>query len=333
MAGLLISGTSFGQDMAPKEKKSEEIIIKKSGDSSQKMTVEINGNDVTINGKPLSDYQGGDVQIIRKDFAEKMGPDQLNGPGGNPMQYEMLSKQLNDMSGNQAFLGVMTEKADKGVKVSEVMKGTAADKAGLKAGDLITKLGDKDINSPSDLLAAVKAHKPGDEVEVTYLRDDKQQETKVTLGHRSMDEQSLILNDMLPPNGNSFDFHMPNMDMMPGNPQWNPHQYGMPYRNFRFFNFNNINHPKIGLKIQDTQDNSGVKVMSVEEGSPAAKAGIKKNDLITSVNGDKVSGVDEVTGKVAQSENGGTVDIKALRNGKEMNFQVKVPKNLKSADL
>ena len=51
-----------------------------------------------------------------------------------------------------AFLGVLTGKADEGVKINEVVKGTAAEKAGLLKGDIITELDDKSISSPEDLM-------------------------------------------------------------------------------------------------------------------------------------------------------------------------------------
>ena len=46
--------------------------------------------------------------------------------------------------------------------------GSAADQAGLQAGDVITKVDDTAITSPDDLAAAVNGHQPGDKVTVTY---------------------------------------------------------------------------------------------------------------------------------------------------------------------
>ena len=50
--------------------------------------------------------------------------------------------------------------ADGGVAVAAVYKGTAAEKAGLKTGDVITKVGDKAITSAQDVTTAVRSHKP-----------------------------------------------------------------------------------------------------------------------------------------------------------------------------
>jgi serine protease Do len=334
MAGILISGSSFGQNGTPGEKNSEEIIIRKNGDSAKKMTVEINGNDVTINGKPISDYKGGDIEIIRRESKNGNFSNSFNTPGQQQMEYEIFDNGNNNSTESHTFLGVMTAKADNGVKISEVMDGTAAEKAGLKAGDIITKLGDKDIKAPSDLLEAVEAHKPGDEVSITYLRNDKKIDTQVKLGERKVNSKQMIIGGENPGmNGNSFGFNMPNMPNMQWAPSGRmPNFQGLPGQNFRFW-FNNENRPKLGLKIQDTENGDGVKILGVEEGSAAAKAGLKKDDIITSFNGDKVSSVDDVINQLDQSQDKGTVDIKAMRNKSEMDFEVKIPKNLKSANL
>ena len=89
----------------------------------------------------------------------------------------------------------------------------------------------------------------------------------------------------------------------------------------------------MGLKIEDTENNIGVKIISVEEGSPADKAGLKKDDIISSFNGEKVTSVDELMDQVNDSEDKDTFNIKAMRNNSEMNFDIKIPKKLNSADL
>jgi len=72
-----------------------------------------------------------------------------------------------------------------GAKVSEVVSGGAAAKAGLKTGDVITKFGDSVINDADDLVSAVQSHNPGEQVSVTYTRDGATQTTTVTLGSAS----------------------------------------------------------------------------------------------------------------------------------------------------
>ena len=68
-----------------------------------------------------------------------------------------------------------------GVVVSEVSSGSAADKAGLKSGDIILKLDDEEVNSIASLRYALYKYKVGDVVTVKYSRDGKTATTKVTL--------------------------------------------------------------------------------------------------------------------------------------------------------
>ncbi|MFE2348518.1 S1C family serine protease [Kitasatospora cineracea] len=68
-----------------------------------------------------------------------------------------------------------------------VTPGGPADQAGLKPGDVITKLGGIAIDSGPTLVSEIWTHKPGEKVEVEYKRDGKTAKTTVTLGERKGD--------------------------------------------------------------------------------------------------------------------------------------------------
>ncbi|WP_406437796.1 trypsin-like peptidase domain-containing protein [Streptomyces sp. NBC_00631] len=65
-----------------------------------------------------------------------------------------------------------------------VESGGPADKAGLKPGDVITKLDDSVIDSGPTLIGEIWTHKPGDKVEITYKRGGSEHTVTVTLGSR-----------------------------------------------------------------------------------------------------------------------------------------------------
>src|SRR6266542_324276 len=71
---------------------------------------------------------------------------------------------------------------DHGVGIRSVQPGSPADKAGLGQGDIIVKLGDKEIRTSGDLFAALTEHRAGDVVEVDYFHGGDQKTTEVTLG-------------------------------------------------------------------------------------------------------------------------------------------------------
>jgi putative serine protease PepD len=69
-----------------------------------------------------------------------------------------------------------------GAEVATVESGSAAAKAGLKVGDVVTKFNDLAISDPNQLTAAVREQPAGASVKVTILRGGKEQQVDVTLG-------------------------------------------------------------------------------------------------------------------------------------------------------
>jgi S1-C subfamily serine protease len=82
------------------------------------------------------------------------------------------------------FIGVQVRKteADTGVIVQETFKDSPAEKAGLKSGDLIVKINDKDVMGLQNFVATVRGSKPGDVLTLTLYRDGQPMELKVTVG-------------------------------------------------------------------------------------------------------------------------------------------------------
>ncbi|GAA4920558.1 putative serine protease PepD [Nonomuraea thailandensis] len=83
-----------------------------------------------------------------------------------------------------AFLGVSVTDATgdvPGALVRQVTAGSPAEQAGLREGDLITKIGDKAVDGGDTVVGQVRGFKPGQEVKITYMRDGATQEVNVTL--------------------------------------------------------------------------------------------------------------------------------------------------------
>jgi serine protease Do len=72
-------------------------------------------------------------------------------------------------------------KTAKGAIVAEAMSGTPAADAGLKAGDVITKLNGQVVDDAGDLTRRIGSFKPSDKVELTYIRDGAEKTAQVTL--------------------------------------------------------------------------------------------------------------------------------------------------------
>ena len=194
---------------------------------------------------------------------------------------------------------------------------SGAAKAGLKEDDIITKVDDKKIEDPDDLTKAIRSHKAGDKVNITYLRDKKEQKATAEL------------TKWKGAGFNAFNMKMPNMDfdVMP-KMQTVPKTRIAPGQYFAF-----DNRPRLGLSVQDTDDGKGVKVIDIDDEGNAKKAGVKENDVIIAVNDKEVNSADEVAKIVRENKDKPSVMLKIKRDGKTQNIEVKMPRKLKTADL
>jgi serine protease Do len=320
---LFLSGSLVVTAQDKKEKKDNDkvksdqhvIIRKKDG---EKATIVIDGDKVTINGKPADEWKDGDVEVIN-DINPRIHIE------GTPRivipRNGMRMKMWGDEDSKGGKLGVYMKSNDKGAEVTEVQENSAASKAGLQKGDIITKVGDKKVSDAESLTDVVRNHKAGEEVTVTYLRDGKEKSTKAKLDKR---KGGFEWNHDFGPDMKDF-----NLDLAPleGLKE-------MPFENFGHdFMWRGGGNHKLGIKIQDLEEGDGVKVTEVEDSSIAAKSGLKKDDVILEVAGDKIEDTNDAREAIWDNWEKGAFTIKVNRNGSPMNVEVKIPKKIKSADL
>ena len=296
------------------KKETQEIIIRKKGEKDTKITVEIKELMAVLPEKQRQVMHLRDIE----------GFSFFNDANGEP----------------RAFLGVTTEDVEDGAKIQAVNKGSAAEKAGLKEGDIITKVGDKKVDGPETLSEAVTSMKPKDDVKIYFKRDGKENSVTAVLGERN--DSNAMSYSFSGPDGMSRSFTMPRIQSVPRmdmkkykelegmSPKvWSPEGGD----NYDFFSEGFPRHQKLGLKIQDTEDGKGVKVLDVDKDSPAEKAGLKKDDIVTEIGDKKVSNTDEAREQLMDSMEKSSYSIKANRNGNAMSFDIKIPKKLKTANL
>lgn len=201
--------TAFGyktmaqDDSKIKKEESQEIIIKKKGDKDTKLTVEITGDQVLINGKPLVEFKEDGITVNKKKIVIKDGNNLYfnDGNGDRIGSFNWNS----DKSSTSAFLGVTTESVDKGARIIEVTKESGAEKAGLQKDDIITKIGDDNIDGPATLSTAICSKKPKDEVKIAYIRNGKEKTVKATLGEK----RGMATYSFSGPNGSFRSFSVP----------------------------------------------------------------------------------------------------------------------------
>lgn len=99
-----------------------------------------------------------------------------------------------DSPGKGGFLGVTAKNISEsmlsyfevefGVLVEEVIKDAPAEKAGLKAGDVITKINDREVKDYGDLIRTLNFYNPGEKVTVYYSRKGIKKNVSVTLAEK-----------------------------------------------------------------------------------------------------------------------------------------------------
>lgn len=101
-------------------------------------------------------------------------------------QAMVIGKQLiSDGKATYPVIGVnVGNDSSDGVRLSQVDADGPADQAGLRVDDVITKIDDQQIDTADELIVAIRTHRPGDKVTLTYQRGTQQQTAEVTLGSR-----------------------------------------------------------------------------------------------------------------------------------------------------
>ncbi len=325
----------------------DEIIIRHKGDKNAKVTVEIKDGQVLVDGKPVSDFEDSTISIHKRKILTHDGTNlSFSGPDGSDLMslgnvdvgpmVRAFSPFRNDggwsyggddirRNSNRSFLGVTSEKPSDGdgARVIQVSKGSAAEKSGLRPGDVITKVDDMDVTDPRSLTDAVRQHQPGDKIAITFSRDGKVQKDSVVLGKaRTVQAYS------------SYGYRAPDLRQLEqlqdlGQLQQLQHLQGMP-REFRMTLDNPL---RFGIRAQDTEDGKGVKVLDVDDESTAAKAGIKEGDIITRFDGKEINTATALTEAAHAAKEKASVKITFIRDGKTQEVEVRVPKRLRTADL
>lgn len=98
-----------------------------------------------------------------------------------------LSSDSNN--GFNGFFGNFFNSGTSSVQIAHIVSGSAAEKAGLKTGDLILKVNDAEITSNSALASIISGFNAGDTATLTIQRDGKEQTVSVTFGEYKPDAQ------------------------------------------------------------------------------------------------------------------------------------------------
>lgn len=195
---------------------------------------------------------------------------------------------------NRGFLGVkikeITSAAAKsygldkvqGVLVFEVVKGKAADKAGIENEDIILSVNGVEVNKPNELQAKIGAHNPGDEVKLVIWRSGNKKTVKVKLEGLDEEPETIAKKESGDDNNSTL----------------------------------------IGVTVSDLEDDqlssinleNGVVVEDVKSSSPAEKAGISRGDVIYKIDNEKVESARKFNNYVDDLKKGDVVRMRLRRH-------------------
>jgi serine protease DegQ len=179
------------------------------------------------------------------------------------VEFGEVRRGLLGILGNDVDAGLaeaLNSPANKGAFVNEVTDDSAAAKAGIQSGDIITAINGNELHSFNELRAKIASLGAGAKVELTIIRNGEKQNVDVTLGAaESMAAEAKEMHPAL--EGATF------------------------------------------VTGEDRSGNAAVEVPEVIDGSPAARIGLRPEDVIVGVNRNRVSNLAEL-GEAIEQANG-----------------------------
>jgi Do/DeqQ family serine protease len=178
-------------------------------------------------------------------------------------------------------------KQAKGALVNDVIKGGPADKAGIRQGDVIIALNGKEVKDPSHLQRAVAEAGIGTVAKILIMRDGKELELGITLA---------------------------SADAAPKQKQ----------RAERGGRQQDGEADLIGLIVENAEQGDGVVVADVARGGAAAEAGIKRGDVIVSINRKRTATTAEYTRVIQQAAQSGSLTVLVRRGDASIYFALRL---------
>jgi Do/DeqQ family serine protease len=215
------------------------------------------------------------------------------------MAKPILAQLMQKGSVSRGYMGVtiqpVTEelaqsfglKQAKGALVNDVIKGGPADKAGIKQGDVITALNGKEVKDPSHLQRQVAEAGIGKLAKISIFRDGKALELGITLASADSAPKGLQRDER---SGRQRDGEA---DLL-------------------------------GLVVENSAGGDGVAVVDAERGGIASEAGIKRGDVIVSINNKRTATTAEYTRAIKQAGRSGRLTILVRRGDASIYFALRL---------
>lgn len=146
---------------------------------------------IAVDGRPA--YSPERMQYLVKQSTDAAKLTLMRGGESLKLSAAFAQPKASGMTG-RAVLGIRIQEMttdlkeafgsedERGVLISQVMRGSAASRAGLRAGDVLVSVGDDRIVAVEDVHSALRGHAPGDSLDVAIVRDRQESKVQVALG-------------------------------------------------------------------------------------------------------------------------------------------------------
>ena len=207
--------------------------------------------------------------------------------------------------------------AERGVLLGKIVPESPAAKAGLKESDVITEVNGQRIEGAEQFRRMIREIPAGRTAQLTVWRDGRAQTVSVTMGKSEPRHVSTFVAPAAP---GSFAFQMPKI------PEMGQLFEGGPWAS---------NGPRLGIDAENLEgdfgnffgapEGEGILIRGVSSDSPAAKAGLKVGDVITSVDGERIRSVGELREKLQEKKDEKSVKLGLIRNKSALSLSVDLP--------
>jgi len=180
-----------------------------------------------------------------------------------------------------------------GAFVAEVLKGHAADKGGIRHGDVIVDIGDKEVVDTRDLIDTVSAMAPESKVELGVIRDGKRITIEVELEERTTEDEPIAVEEEVREEEQAT--------------------------------------TRVGITVSELSDRarqfydvderiSGVVITRVRSVSPAGEEGLARGDVITEANGRSIESTEDLVDVINRVDKGGFLRLYVFRPRVDRSF-------------
>ncbi|MFL5923191.1 MAG: S1C family serine protease [Gaiellaceae bacterium] len=135
-------------------------------------------------GGPLLNAQGQVIGVNAQIKSDSGGNEGVGFAIPSNLVRSIGSQLISSGKVEHAYLGVSIDASASSARIAAIRPATPAAKAGLKGGDVVTAVDGKEIATRDDLTRAIDAHKPGDEITLTYKRGGSEHSVQLTLATR-----------------------------------------------------------------------------------------------------------------------------------------------------